>query len=60
MSIIIGQPVIPMLYLTTTGQINYGKAGTTTKVDQWHFDSVAFVAVIILSDIDDMIGYYSD
>ena len=56
MSNIIGEPVIPMLYLSTTGQINYGKANAGKKVDEWHFDSVAFVAVIMLSDMEDMIG----
>ena len=37
-------------------QMNVGKIGSSTKVDQWHFDSVNFSAVIILSDIEDMVG----
>ena len=36
------------MYLTTTGHVNYGPPGMNKKVDEWHFDSVAFVAVIIL------------
>ena len=36
------------MYLTTTGHVNYGPPGLNKKVDEWHFDSVAFVAVIIL------------
>lgn len=59
MSNIVGQPLIPTLYLTSVGHINYGQIGATKKVDQWHFDSTAFVAVIILSDIDGMIGSWS-
>ena len=39
---------LPYMYLTTTGHVNYGPPGLDKKVDEWHFDSVAFVAVIIL------------
>lgn len=56
MSNIFGEPVIPILYSTMAGQINYSRAGRKNKVDQWHFDSCTYVAVIILSDIEDMIG----
>ena len=37
-------------------QMNVGKVGSSTKVDQWHFDSINFVGVVILSDIEDMVG----
>jgi len=56
MSKIFGEPVLPYMYLTTTGHVNYGPPGMNKKVDEWHFDSVAFVAVIILSDIEGMQG----
>jgi len=56
MSVIFGEPVLPMMYLSTTGQINYGELGSTRNVDEWHFDSVHFVAVVLLSDITDMRG----
>lgn len=38
------------------GAVNFGKAGVASNVDSWHFDSVDYVLVIIISDIDDMIG----
>ena len=47
MSNIYGEPVVPYLYFTGTGQVNYGPPGTGLKVDQWHFDSVHYVAVVI-------------
>ena len=50
---IIGEPVLPHFYLLNT-QINVGKVGNDTPVDQWHFDSVNYVAVTLLSDITDM------
>ena len=56
MSNIIGEPVIQMLYLSTTEQINYGKVNAGKKVDEWHFDLLAFVAVIMLRDLEDMMG----
>jgi len=32
------------------GHVNYGKINTGLVVDQWHFDSVAYVLVIMVSD----------
>lgn len=37
-------------------QVNFGKAGVNASVDKWHFDSVDYVLVVILSDIEDMVG----
>jgi len=37
-------------------QVNFGKPGVVGAVDNWHFDSVDYVLVIILSDIEDMVG----
>ena len=45
-----------MMYFSTTGQINYGELHSKRNVDEWHFDSVHFVAVVLLSDITDMRG----
>ena len=58
MSDIIGEPVLPMMCVYNNGHINYGKTGGQKKVDQWHFDSVAYVAVIVLSDIEGMKGSF--
>ena len=57
--LIIGEPVLPHFYLLNT-QINVGKVGNNTPVDQWHFDSVNYVAVTLLSDITDMEVFYHD
>ena len=56
MSTIFGEPVIPVQYHTTAVQINYGEINPNKKVDEWHFDSVPYVAVIIISDMEGMIG----
>ena len=51
---IIGEPVFPHMYLYNAAQMNVGKIGADGPVDQWHFDSVNYVAVTLLSDITDM------
>merc|ERR1712224_436456 len=38
------------------GHCNIGQAGNTLDVDKWHFDSVDYVLVMILSDMTDMEG----
>ena len=40
----------------SNAQLNIGAVGKDKKVDQWHFDSINFVAVLIFSNIDNMIG----
>ena len=40
----------------SNAQLNIGAVGKDKKVDQWHFDSANFVAVLIFSNIDNMIG----
>ncbi|KAJ3331530.1 hypothetical protein HDU93_009624, partial [Gonapodya sp. JEL0774] len=37
-------------------QINVGAVGIDKPVDAWHFDSVDYVLVVILSDSEDMVG----
>lgn len=55
MSAICGEKVHTHMYLQNT-QMNVGKVGLKGPVDQWHFDSVQYVCVSILSDIEGMIG----
>lgn len=52
---ICGEPVLPHFYLYNA-QINVGKVGADGPVDQWHFDSVGYVCVTLLSDIEGMKG----
>merc|ERR1711957_166841 len=52
-----GQPVCFSSFSMGSPQANLGKISKVRKdVDKWHFDSVDFVMVIILSDMDDMVG----
>ena len=37
-------------------QINFGEVGSDKPVDKWHLDSVPFVMVLILSDLEGMVG----
>lgn len=56
MSNIVGEPVQPMMCAYINGHLNYGKPGGLKKVDQWHFDSVAYATIIVVSDIEAMKG----
>ena len=54
MSNLCGEKVYPHMYLHNA-QLNVGKVNNG-PVDQWHFDSVQYVCVSLLSDIEDMTG----
>ena len=56
MSAIAGEPICPHTFGMHITQVNFGKPGVAGAVDNWHFDSVDYVLVIILSDIEDMVG----
>lgn len=56
-----GEPVIPHFLVMNAWSVNFGEVATNNSViqgtvDPWHFDSVSYVAVTILSDIEDMKG----
>lgn len=53
---IAGEPLCPSTFGSHITQVNFGKPGAGGEVDKWHFDSVDYVLVIILSDIEDMVG----
>jgi hypothetical protein len=36
--------------------VNFGKIDPSYEVDKWHFDSVEYVFVVIISDIEGMEG----
>ena len=54
-SMVCGEPVLPHFYLHNC-MMNVGKVGDQGPVDHWHFDGVNYVAVTLLSDIQDMKG----
>ena len=51
-----GEPLAPATFGSHIVQVNFGPPGIGADVDKWHFDSVDYVLVIILSDITDMKG----
>jgi hypothetical protein len=53
---IAGERLCPSTFGSHIVQVNFGKAGVNASVDKWHFDSVDYVLVVILSDIEDMVG----
>jgi len=53
----IGEPIVPHFLSMDAPSVNFGKINVTEEVvDHWHFDSVAYVAVILVSDLEDMVG----
>lgn len=53
---IAGEPLCPATFGSHMAQVNFGRVGESSEVDVWHFDSVDYVLVVILSDITDMVG----
>ncbi len=56
-----GQPLVPHYMPSNYAHINIGRPPPSASepsppVDQWHADSVPFVLIIILSDLQDMQG----
>lgn len=52
-----GKPLCPATFGMHSAQVNVGKTGfANTAVDKWHFDSVDYVVVVILSDLEGMVG----
>ena len=44
---VFGEKVWPHYYLSNL-QLNVGQVGSKSPADQWHFDSLNYVAVILL------------
>ena len=53
---IAGEPLAPTCFGSHLVQVNFGPPGIGAEVDKWHFDSVDYVLVIVLSDITNMLG----
>ena len=51
-----GERLVPATFGSHITQVNFGRIGEASNVESWHFDSVDYVLVIILSDIQDMVG----
>jgi len=51
-----GEPLVPHACLSNSPQVNLSSPGSTSPVDHWHTDSIAYAGVVILSDMQDMQG----
>jgi len=58
-----GEPILPHFLLMDAPSVNFGKPCNSTEsdtkckvVDHWHFDSVSYVGVILVSDLEGMVG----
>ena len=55
-----GEPVVPHMLLMGAPSANFGAAGAApvvgATVDPWHFDSLAYVGVALISDVESMLG----
>lgn len=51
-----GDPICAHDMLLNYSQINIGQIGVDKPVDAWHFDSVDYVLVVVLSDLENMVG----
>lgn len=56
LSSIAGEQIHPENHPMNLPQINFGQIGKKRMVDKWHLDSVPYVVVLILSDLEGMIG----
>ena len=37
-------------------QVNFSTPGSLTPVDHWHNDSIAYAGVVVISDMEGMVG----
>jgi hypothetical protein len=50
------RPLCPHSLGMSVAHVNFGKIDPTYESDVWHFDSVEYVFVVIISDIEGMNG----
>jgi hypothetical protein len=57
LSEVAGEKLCPITFSSHIAQVNFGEVGNKKKeIDKWHFDSSDYALIIILSDIEDMVG----
>lgn len=56
MSKLANKPLCPHSFGMNVAHINFGKIDPSYEADMWHFDSVEYVFVVIISDIEGMDG----
>jgi hypothetical protein len=50
------EPLCPHTLGMHVAHVNFGKIDPNYEADKWHFDSVGYVLVIVLSDVEGMDG----
>jgi len=53
---IAGEELVPHPSLTNSPQVNLSIEGAKGPVDIWHYDSVAYTGVVLLTDVQKMVG----
>jgi len=53
---IAGEELVPHPSLSNSPQVNLSIEGAKGPVDIWHYDSVAYTGVVLLSDVQKMVG----
>jgi len=51
-----GEPVWPYFCYSNSPQINISKLGDKGTIDHWHYDSLTYVSVLMLSDMTQVTG----
>ena len=45
-----------MIKVIQLSQVNFSTPGSLTPVDHWHNDSIAYAGVVVISDMEGMVG----
>lgn len=56
MSKMANKPICPHSFGQNVSHVNFGRIDPNYEADKWHFDSTEYVLVIIISDIEGMVG----
>ena len=52
----VGEPLLPHFCFSNSPQVNFSSPGSLSPVDHWHNDSIAYAGVVIISDMEGMVG----
>ena len=52
----VGEPLLPHFCFSNSPQVNFSTPGSLSPVDHWHNDSIAYAGVVVISDMENMVG----
>jgi len=52
----VGEELLPHFCFSNSPQVNLSSPGAVAPVDHWHNDSIAYAGVVVISDMEGMIG----